>query len=284
MPTPHGTPKPLLPLALATLTSAPVLLALALPHSNPGNAAPPAATPADATAADPAGPVPSIDFNRDIRPILTDRCFTCHGPDSAAREKTGGLRLDSFEAATATLPHAVTPIVPGDAAASEAIRRVKAADPDVRMPPPESHLTLSPAEITLLERWINEGAHYDTHWSFKPITSPPVPAEAVDPNGEGEGEWGGWSRNEIDRFILARLDRVFVDGASSRRFLRGCRRRRSVPFPPCSTLPGHCHGRSGRAPSANVWSSWRFPSWLPPFSPPRQTTLLPPVPPLCAFL
>ena len=211
MPTPHGTPKPLLPLALATLTSAPVLLALALPHSNPGNAAPPAATPADATAADPAGPVPSIDFNRDIRPILTDRCFTCHGPDSAAREKTGGLRLDSFEAATATLPHAVTPIVPGDAAASEAIRRVKAADPDVRMPPPESHLTLSPAEITLLERWINEGAHYDTHWSFKPITSPPVPAEAVDPNGEGEGEWGGWSRNEIDRFILARLDRAGLE-------------------------------------------------------------------------
>ncbi|MFG0304578.1 MAG: PSD1 and planctomycete cytochrome C domain-containing protein [Phycisphaerales bacterium JB040] len=205
MPTSRGIPNPLSTLALATLALAPALLALTLPPTSPESNP---ATPEAAALTDPAS-TPPIDFNRDIRPILTDRCFTCHGPDSAAREQTGGLRLDSFDAATTPLPPGVTPIVPGDAAASEAIRRIKARDPAARMPPPESHLTLSPAEIALLERWINDGAHYDTHWSFKPIVAPPVPtipAETVDPEGGGGGSGEGWSRNEIDRFILARLN------------------------------------------------------------------------------
>lgn len=131
-----------------------------------------------------------IDFNRDIRPILTDRCFNCHGPDSRVTELTGGLRLDSFEGATAAREGGVTPIVPGDPASSELLRRVRSDDPGERMPPPDSNLTVSAHEADLLEQWIAGGAEYDIHWSFKPIESPPAPEDT-----------SGWSTNEIDRFI-----------------------------------------------------------------------------------
>lgn len=142
-----------------------------------------------------------ISFNRDIRPILSDRCFVCHGPDSKMAELTGGLRLDSFEGATTPRGDGVTPIVPGDVSASELVRRVRAADPDVRMPPPESHLSLNADEIVLLERWIESGAAYDTHWSFKVPVKPSVPAGT-------DGGDAGWASNEIDRFIQDRLRRV----------------------------------------------------------------------------
>ncbi|MBZ0171789.1 MAG: DUF1549 domain-containing protein, partial [Phycisphaerales bacterium] len=145
-----------------------------------------------ALGAEPVSPSVSerVDFNRDIRPILTDRCFNCHGPDSRVTELTGGLRLDSFEGATAARDGGVIPIVPGEPAASEVIRRVRSVDPDVRMPPPDSNLTVSDHEADLLERWIAGGGEYDIHWSFKPIESSPVPEDT-----------SGWSTSEIDRFI-----------------------------------------------------------------------------------
>ena len=142
-------------------------------------------------------PVPvaeGVSYNRDIRPILTDRCFTCHGPNSEVAKSGVGLRLDSFEGATGALESGGAAIVPGDRARSELLRRVRSTDPDVRMPPPESNLSVSEHEIGLLESWIGDGAQYDTHWAFKPIAS------VTPPDDES-----GWSAGAIDRFIVDRL-------------------------------------------------------------------------------
>lgn len=111
-------------------------------------------------------------FNHDIRPILSDRCFACHGPDADARE--ANLRLDLAETALADLGgyHA---IVPGKPDESELIRRIESDDPEVLMPPPDSHLTLSAGEKAMLRRWIEEGAKWETHWSFQPPIRPEVP-------------------------------------------------------------------------------------------------------------
>lgn len=104
-----------------------------------------------------AADVPS--FNRDIRPILSERCYTCHGPDSGARK--ADLRLDTPEGATEWA------VVPGDADSSEVISRVSSDDPDVRMPPRESKKPpLTPAQVELLRNWINAGAKYEPHWAY----------------------------------------------------------------------------------------------------------------------
>ncbi|MGB0645460.1 MAG: c-type cytochrome domain-containing protein, partial [Akkermansiaceae bacterium] len=99
----------------------------------------------------------TIDFNRDVRPILSDTCFKCHGPG----ETKGDLRLDDREDA---LDAGV--LSPGDAAKSEIVKRLKTADLDELMPPPESNKTLTPKQIQILETWIAEGAEYDDHWSL----------------------------------------------------------------------------------------------------------------------
>src|ERR1051326_2209349 len=99
-----------------------------------------------------------ISYNRDIRPILSENCFTCHGPDSAARK--AGLRLDSFEAATAPRKDSKPAIVAGKADASEAIRRIFTSDADDMMPPPKSKKVLKSEQKELLKRWIAEGAKY----------------------------------------------------------------------------------------------------------------------------
>ncbi len=134
-----------------------------------------------------------VRFNRDVRPLLSDRCFLCHGPDGNRRE--AGLRLDTAEGAVAKRDG--TPaIVPGDAAKSELFRRITASDPDDRMPPPDSGKELSADEIELLRRWIDSGAEYEPHWSFIPAVrraAPPVEDTA-------------WPRTEIDRFVLARIE------------------------------------------------------------------------------
>ncbi|MFT5424716.1 MAG: hypothetical protein ACI89L_002514 [Phycisphaerales bacterium] len=189
-----------LPIAAATLAAVPLSFMLGL-VTYPDDPAKPAASPTPSNSAVTAER--PISFNRDIRPLLADRCFVCHGPDAKLAKEPGGLRLDSFEGATAIRADGVTPIVPGDANASELVRRVRTADPDDRMPPPQSHLSLSADEIVLLERWIESGAAYDTHWAFKLPVKPEMPA---DPSGGG-GE-DGWSVNEIDRFILDRLTRA----------------------------------------------------------------------------
>ncbi|MFM1902559.1 MAG: hypothetical protein RLZZ440_459, partial [Planctomycetota bacterium] len=118
-----------------------------------------------------AGEQPSPAFNDDIRPILSENCFACHGPDSANRE--AGLRLDQFEAATAELDSGSRAIVPGNPTASELLNRIKEVDPDLVMPPPEAKLgRLSPEQVALLEQWIAAGAEYQPHWAFVPPARP----------------------------------------------------------------------------------------------------------------
>jgi len=134
-----------------------------------------------------------IEFNRDIRPLLSDRCFRCHGPDAAHRE--ADLRLDRREDAIADRGGSRA-IVPGKSAASELYRRITATG-DAQMPPADSNLALSVAEVELLRRWIEAGAEYQTHWSF-------VPPRAAEPPAVGNSTW---PRNPIDRFVLAELER-----------------------------------------------------------------------------
>ena len=129
-------------------------------------------------------------YNRDIRPILSDKCFQCHGPDAAKRE--GDLRLDLREEAVKA-----GAIVPGKPAESELVTRIHERDPKEVMPPPESPRQLNPAERETLVRWIEQGAEYQPLWSFNPLpASVPLP-EVKNPD---------WAKNEIDRFIAARLD------------------------------------------------------------------------------
>ncbi|HZL99606.1 MAG TPA: DUF1549 domain-containing protein, partial [Planctomycetota bacterium] len=133
-------------------------------------------------------------YDRDIRPILSDRCLLCHGPDPAQRQAQ--LRLDLREVATADRNGGAA-IVPGDAAASELWRRVSSDDPEFRMPPADSHRKpLSERERLLVRSWIEQGAEYEPHWSLVPPARPPLP-EVAD---------AGWCANPVDRFILARLE------------------------------------------------------------------------------
>jgi hypothetical protein len=139
----------------------------------------------------------SVHFNRDVRPILSDKCFHCHGPDEAGRK--GKLRLDTREGAT-RVRNDVAPIVPGRAADSEVILRVSSAEADEVMPPPESKLgRLSADEIETLKRWIAEGATYQSHWSFAPVDAGAVPAVPA------KLPVGVVARNPIDHYVFAGL-------------------------------------------------------------------------------
>lgn len=143
-----------------------------------------------------AGAERPVDFTRDIRPFLSNKCFACHGPDEAERKGgVDGLRLDTLAGATADLGDGGRAIVPGDAAGSRVLERVTASDPDVRMPPDEFGKPLTAGEIDLLRRWITQGAHYAPHWAYTPPHRPAVPA--VEP--------ADWPRNAVDHFILQRL-------------------------------------------------------------------------------
>ena len=136
-----------------------------------------------------------IHFGRDVRPILSDRCFLCHGPDRDHQK--AGLRLDNFADATAPREDGAA-IVPGDPDASELWRRITSHDPDVVMPTPASNKKqLSDAERAIIRRWIEEGARYENHWAFV--------APAVSPAPEVRKTSG--LRNEIDRFVEADLER-----------------------------------------------------------------------------
>jgi len=137
---------------------------------------------------------PALDFNRDIRPILSDRCFACHGPD--AEDRQAGLRLDLREAATAALESGATAVVPGDAAASELMARITSTDPDAVMPPPHVGKPITPGEAEILKRWIAAGAEYRGHWAFERVERPAVPAVRD----------AAWAKTPLDRFILARLE------------------------------------------------------------------------------
>ena len=118
---------------------------------------------------------PKLDFNRDIRPILSDNCFACPGFD--AKKRKADLRLDTAEGATA-INDGVQAIKPGDPDGSELIKRLLTKDPEEVMPPPESHKKLTQAQVDTLRRWIAEGAPYRKHWSFEVPVRPEVPAAA----------------------------------------------------------------------------------------------------------
>src|SRR6187200_1517285 len=114
-----------------------------------------------------------ISFNRDVRPILSDACFHCHGPDE--KERKGGLRLDLADAAS-TGGDSGPAFVPGKPEASELIKRLVATDPDELMPPKKAGKTLTAAQIATLRRWVAEGGKYEGHWAFLPAKRPAIPA------------------------------------------------------------------------------------------------------------
>ena len=142
-------------------------------------------------------------FNRDIRPILTENCFACHGPDS--NHRAADLRLDDRDAAIE-----FGAIEPGQPDASEMIARVLSDDAEQVMPPPDSHKTLSAEQKKLLTEWIRSGAEYQPHWAFVPPqpVAPPVPQEV-------SSQQTNWVRNPIDSFILARLAAEKLEPAES---------------------------------------------------------------------
>jgi mono/diheme cytochrome c family protein len=154
----------------------------------------PAAAAVAATAAAQPAAARAIDFNRDIRPILSAHCFTCHGPDQATRKS--GLRLDGPDWAFGPAKSGRRAIVPGDPAASEALRRLTTSDEDDRMPPRKTGKQLSSDQVERLRLWIAQGAPWRKHWAYERPERPTLP----------EVQRAEWPRNEIDYFVLARLE------------------------------------------------------------------------------
>ncbi|OYV06600.1 MAG: hypothetical protein CFE26_05420 [Verrucomicrobiales bacterium VVV1] len=136
-----------------------------------------------------------VSFNEHIQPILSEYCYHCHGPDSATRKpKDAPLRLDRSEEVFKPRENGKPVIIKGDAAASSLVQRIHSKDIDEVMPPPESHKSLSPREVALLEKWIQQGAEFQPHWSFAALTRPSVPKTTAE------------SANPIDHFIAEKLD------------------------------------------------------------------------------
>ncbi len=144
-----------------------------------------------------------IDFNYHVKPILSDKCFACHGPDLANLK--ADFRLDTPEGAFETkLESGGHPIVPGDLAKSVAFQKIIAEDPDSKMPPPESNLTLTPYEIAILKKWIEQGAEYKPHWAYT------KPEKSEIPQIENDE----WPLTPIDNFIAQKHDELGLDQAS----------------------------------------------------------------------
>ncbi|MFM8358835.1 MAG: DUF1549 domain-containing protein, partial [Verrucomicrobiota bacterium] len=177
-PSPPGRPEPTGPIRQAVAVLAVGMLMLGL-------------TVFRAAAAGPE----EIRFSRDVLPLLSDHCFSCHGPDEKGRQ--GGLRLDTLEGARGAGKSGQVAVVPGRPAESELLRRVLNTDPDDRMPPPRANKPLSAAQVDLLRRWIEGGAPWGRHWAFEPPVRPTPPA-VQDP---------AWPRQPLDAFVLARLER-----------------------------------------------------------------------------
>ncbi len=137
-----------------------------------------------------------LDYNRDVKPILSDKCFACHGPDMAKQK--AGLRLDLAANAYDELPESPGKVAidPGSLRNSEVFRRIVATDPEVVMPTPESHLSLTAYEKAVLIRWIDEGAVYKPHWAFEKPVMPEIPTV----------QHADWVKNPIDNFVAARLE------------------------------------------------------------------------------
>jgi mono/diheme cytochrome c family protein len=142
-----------------------------------------------------ADPPATVDFNREIRPILSGTCFKCHGPDDGARKS--GLRFDLRDAALKKLKDGKTAIMPGDPAASELVRRITTDDEDDLMPPPKAAPRLTPRQVETFKQWIAQGAKYAVHWAYVRPTRPELPTINEK----------AWPKNDIDSFILARLEK-----------------------------------------------------------------------------
>ncbi|WP_009962108.1 PSD1 and planctomycete cytochrome C domain-containing protein [Verrucomicrobium spinosum] len=134
-----------------------------------------------------------VKFNRDIRPIMSDTCFHCHGPDKSSRK--GGLRLDIREEALKPGKSGALPILPGEPDKSEIIKRIFTTDHDDLMPPEEAHKELTPEQKAIFKQWVAEGAVYEAHWAYTPLVRPPVPGADAQPAGE----------KAVDAFIQAGL-------------------------------------------------------------------------------
>lgn len=136
-----------------------------------------------------------IDYSRDVRPLLANHCFKCHGPDDATRESE--LRLDVRESAVGTeTASGLSAIVPGQPDKSELLRRIDSADADEMMPPPAANKPLTDEKRDILRRWIAAGAEYQPHWAFEAPVEPVLPPVVLQ----------SWPRNPIDYFVLARLE------------------------------------------------------------------------------
>ena len=141
------------------------------------------------------GTAADVRFNEDVRPLLSEHCYACHGPG----EQEAGLRLDSYATATEVLPGGYRAITPGNTKASELLSRIESVDPDVIMPPPHTEKPLSAGERQTLRNWIESGAAYEQHWSFAPIRQFARPAVK-----------NGKSQNLVDFYLDARLKEVGI--------------------------------------------------------------------------
>ena len=137
---------------------------------------------------------PLVDFNRDVRPILSDNCFACHGPDD--KHRMANLRLDTEEGLFAERG-SYRIVAAGDPAKSRLLARISAATPATRMPPLQAGTTLTEAQIATVRKWVEQGAKWERHWAFVPPQRPAMPAVRNEK----------WARNPIDRLVLARLER-----------------------------------------------------------------------------
>ncbi|MDE2928235.1 MAG: DUF1553 domain-containing protein [Acidobacteriota bacterium] len=188
-----------------------------------------------------AGDEAPVDFQSQVRPILSDSCFECHGPDPKAR--LADLRLDLEEGVFSQRP-AGSPVAPGDPESSLVYQRITHPDAALRMPPKYAHKELTEDQIQVVRRWIEEGAPWEEHWSFAPLTRPPLP-QVQSPE---------WVRNPIDRFVLARLEKEGLTPAreADRRTLA---RRTSLDLTGLPPLPHEVEQFVADA-SSDAYSRW----------------------------
>lgn len=155
-----------------------------------------------------------ISFNEHVQPILSEYCYHCHGPDSKTRlPEDRPLRLDRVEDAFALREDGRPVIIKENPADSKLYQLIVTASPDTIMPPPKSHKTMKPAEIALIKLWIEQGAPYENHWSFTPVSKPTLPSAGAD-----------WAINPIDHFIAEKLDDANLKPAPADDLNRFCRR------------------------------------------------------------
>ena len=137
--------------------------------------------------------IPPVDFNRDVRPILAENCFLCHGPDDGTRKAK--LRLDVRDAALKGGKSGTAAVMPGKPADSALVARITSSDPEQRMPPADSKKALTPQQVETLKKWVESGANYAGHWAFTAPQRPGVPSV----------QDAAWPKNDVDRFVLSKL-------------------------------------------------------------------------------